>query len=96
MIREAIQKVVDGKELKRNEAREVMTEIMSGAATPAQIAAFITGLRMKGETIAEITGCAEAMREKAVALKINRDAMVNIDRDDINIDTETILDTCGT
>ncbi len=96
MIKEAIQKVVDKKDLKRKEAREVMSEIMSGAATPAQIASFITALRLKGETIDEITGCAEAMREKATTLKIKRDALVNIDREDINIDSETILDTCGT
>ncbi len=96
MIREAIQKVVDGNDLSRKVARDVMTEIMSGAATPAQIAAFITALRIKGETIDEITGCAEAMRSKAVNLDIKRDAIVNIDREDINIDTETLLDTCGT
>jgi anthranilate phosphoribosyltransferase len=96
MIREAIQKVVESKDLNRKEAREVMSEIMSGAATPAQIAAFITALRMKGETIDEITGCAEAMREKATTLDIRRNTLVNIDREDINIDSETILDTCGT
>lgn len=96
MIREAIQKVVDGKDLSRKEAKEVMLEIMSGGATPAQIAAFITALRLKGETIGEITGCAEAMREKALPMNVRRTGIVNIDREDINIDEETILDTCGT
>jgi len=96
MIREAIRRIVEGNDLKRSEAKEVMAEIMGGAATPAQIASFITGLRIKGETIEEITGCAEAMREKALNLKIKRDSIVNIDREEINIDAETILDTCGT
>jgi len=96
MIREAIKKVVEGGDLTRKEARVVMGEIMGGEATPAQIASFITALRLKGETIEEITGCAEAMREKAAPLSVKRDSVVNIDREDINIDEETILDTCGT
>jgi anthranilate phosphoribosyltransferase len=68
---------------------------MSGAATNAQIGAFVTALRMKGETVAEITGAARVMREKALHLSLGG-AAVDIDRDDINIDTETIVDTCGT
>jgi anthranilate phosphoribosyltransferase len=96
MVREAIQKVVDGKDLSRIEAKQVMAEIMDGAATPAQIAALIAALRMKGETIDEITGCAEAMREKALRIDVKRSRLVNIDREEINIDEETILDTCGT
>ncbi len=96
MIKEAIKKAVEGKNLTRAEARAAMEEIMSGGATPAQIACLITALRMKGETIDEITGCAEAMREKALKLNVRRTSLVNIDREDINIDQETILDTCGT
>jgi anthranilate phosphoribosyltransferase len=46
-----------------------MTDIMEGNATPAQIAAFIVGLRMKGETVEEITGCARVMRDKATVIK---------------------------
>jgi anthranilate phosphoribosyltransferase len=65
MIREGIQAVVGGRNLTEAEAIEVMTEIMEGNATPAQIAAFIIGLRMKGETVEEITGCARVMRDKA-------------------------------
>ncbi len=65
MIRQAITKVVGGTDLDEREMVTVMDEIMSGAATDAQIGAFITALRMKGETVAEITGAARVMREKA-------------------------------
>ena len=65
MIRETIQKVVDGQNLTERETVDTMNEIMSGEATPAQIASFITALRIKGETIEEITGAARMMREKS-------------------------------
>ena len=65
MIREGIEAVVARRHLSEAEAIGVMTEIMEGNATPAQIAAFIVGLRMKGETVEEITGCARVMRDKA-------------------------------
>ena len=65
MIREGIEAVVARRHLTEAEAIGVMTEIMEGNATPAQIAAFIMGLRMKGETVEEITGCARVMRDKA-------------------------------
>ena len=65
MIRETIQKVVDGQDLTERETVDTMNEIMSGEATPAQIASFITALRIKGETIEEITGAARMMREKS-------------------------------
>jgi len=96
MIKPYVRKVVEGNDLGRKEARAAMGIIMSGRATPAQIAAFITALRLKGETIEEITGCAQAMREKATGLHVRRNELVNIDREEINIDEETILDTCGT
>ncbi len=95
MIREAIHKVVDRIDLEEQEMVEVMNEIMSGEATQAQIGAFITALRMKGETVDEITGAARVMREKALRIPVEG-VDVDIDRDDINIDRETILDTCGT
>lgn len=95
MIREAIEKVVKGTDLTQTQAREVFDEIMSGKATPAQIGSFVTALRMKGETVDEITGAARVMREKSVKIYVGR-STVGIDRDDINIDKETIVDTCGT
>ncbi|MBI5034384.1 MAG: anthranilate phosphoribosyltransferase [Chloroflexi bacterium] len=69
MIREAIAKLVAGKNLTRAEAEDVMNEIMDGTATHAQMAAFLTALSIKGETVEEITGCAQVMREKAYAVK---------------------------
>ncbi len=81
MIREAIEKVITGTDLSEAEARQVFGEIMSGMATEAQIGAILVALRIKGETIDEITGAAKAMREKAVK---------------VNIPGESLIDTCGT
>jgi anthranilate phosphoribosyltransferase len=81
MIKEALSKIVSGSDLTMAEAREVMSEIMRGEATQAQIGAFLTALRMKGETVDEIAGCAQAMRESAIAVKPKRNQLV---------------DTCGT
>ena len=95
MIKEAIAKVVKRNDLTEAEMEQVMEEIMTGAATPAQIGSFITALRIKGETVDEITGAARVMRAKAVRILV-KDQPVSIDRDEINIEDETILDTCGT
>jgi anthranilate phosphoribosyltransferase len=81
VIKESIQKAVDGKDLDEAEASAAMTEIMEGAATPAQIAALATALRIKGETVEEITGFARVMREKATRVPHHQ---------------EILLDTCGT
>jgi anthranilate phosphoribosyltransferase len=95
MIKRAIAKVVEREDLNEAEMIEVMDQIMSGEATPAQIAAFLTALRMKGETIAEITGAARVMRDKVTRIRVGKNVL-DIDRDDINIDQETILDVVGT
>jgi len=95
MIKKAIGKVVERQDLSEAEMIEVMDQIMSGGATPAQIGAFITALRMKGETVAEITGAARVMRARATPIRVGRQVL-DIDREEINIDRETILDTCGT
>ncbi|MBI5561037.1 MAG: anthranilate phosphoribosyltransferase [Deltaproteobacteria bacterium] len=81
MIKEAISKVVTGKDLTEEEMVHTMNEVMTGAASPAQTASFITALRMKGETISEITGAARVMREKAARVRV---------------DAERVVDTCGT
>lgn len=94
-IKQAIEKVVRREDLTEQETRDVFEQIMTGGATPAQIGAFVTALRMKGETVEEITGAAKVMCEKALKIKVGC-RTVGIDRDDINIDEETILDTCGT
>ena len=95
MIRKAIARVVERDDLSESEMIEVMDQIMSGGATPAQIASFITALRMKGETVDEITGAARVMRDRAHPIRVGKSAL-GMDRDDINLDRETILDTCGT
>jgi anthranilate synthase/phosphoribosyltransferase len=65
-IKTAIGKVLTGQSLAFDEAEEVMSQIMAGEATPAQIGAYLIALRIKGETVAEITGSARAMRRAAV------------------------------
>lgn len=95
MIKKLIAKVVRGEDLTEDEMAAAMDEIMTGIATAAQIGAFITALRLKGETVDEITGAARTMRAKATKININNHA-VNIDRDEINIEDETILDIVGT
>ncbi len=77
----AINKLVGQEDLSEEEAAQTMRQIMEGGATPAQIAAFLTALRMKGETIAEVTGCARVMREKATH---------------IHAPYPNVIDTCGT
>ena len=78
---EVIQKLVCGEHLTRTEAREALDILMDGRATPAQIAAILVALRMKGETVEEVTGFAEGMRARAVPVQVGR---------------RPLLDTCGT
>src|SRR5215212_896812 len=77
MIQQALQQVLDGHDLSRDETREVMGEIMAGEATPAQIGGFLVALRAKGETADEIAGCAEAMRAHALPVRPRRDDLVD-------------------
>jgi len=81
MIKIAIDKIVRGEDLTELETERVMTEIMEGETQPSQIAAFITALRMKGETVPEITGAAVVMRRKAVPVHTKQ---------------KDLVDTCGT
>lgn len=72
-IKEAINKVVCGENLTLNEAKEVMRIMLSGEATQAQLGSFLTALRIKGETINEIVGCATVMQELADHVKPKTD-----------------------
>ncbi len=81
-IRECIPLLLENQNLSRDQAREAMKEIMSGQATPAQVSAFLIGLKKKGETVDEITALAEVMRE------FSRRIYPKVDR--------YLLDTCGT
>jgi len=85
-IKKAIALVIEGGNLSEEQMIEVMDEIMSGEATPAQIASFITALRIKGETVEEISGAARVMRNKATRISTG-------------VDTQNqgiVVDTCGT
>ncbi len=75
MIKEAIKTVIEKEDLPFETARQAMSEIMQGQATNAQIAAFLTALRMKGETIDEITACAAVMRERCTKLLHDGDVL---------------------
>ena len=80
MIKESLAKLVRGEHLQEDEMTAATNAIMAGQTSPAQIGSFLTALRLKGETVGEITGAARAMRAKAV--KINF--------------APTVIDTCGT
>ena len=71
MIREAIKKLLAHNDLTENESAAVMTEIMQGQASPSQMAAYLMGLRFKGETVDELVGSASSMRKHAIPAKIN-------------------------
>jgi anthranilate phosphoribosyltransferase len=77
VIQDALARLLDGKDLSREESREVMALIMSGEATPAQIGGFLVALRLKGETADEIAGAAEAMREHVVPVTPQRGDLVD-------------------
>ncbi len=70
-VQQAIHQLFEGQELSSDQADAAMTQIMSGAATEAQIGAFLAALRMKGETVDEITGCASAMKRAATQVTPN-------------------------
>ncbi|MDL1970376.1 MAG: anthranilate phosphoribosyltransferase [Candidatus Desulfofervidaceae bacterium] len=82
MLKPILAKLVEGHDLNEAEMKQAMTLIMEGKATDAQIGAFLVALRIKGETVTEITGAARVMREKAQHLEIKKD--------------RPVVDTCGT
>ncbi len=81
VIQNAINKLIEGKSLTRSESRKVMTIIMQGKATDAQISAYLVAQRMKGETVEEVTGAAEAMTKQSKKIKPR---------------FANVVDTCGT
>jgi anthranilate phosphoribosyltransferase len=92
VIIEAVRALVERRDLTRLEAAAAMEAIMSGAATQAQVAAFLTALRMKGETVDELIGFAEVMRLKVVRVRTRGDVEAGL----TGTDREMLLDTCGT
>jgi anthranilate phosphoribosyltransferase len=77
MIESALAQLLDGKNLTREESRDVMDTIMTGGATQAQIGGFLVALRLKGETADEIAGAAEAMRDHVISVHPLRDDLVD-------------------
>jgi len=75
MIKSAIYDVLNGKDISLDQTRQVMLQIMNGEATNAQIAAFLTAMRLKGETIDEITACVMVMRDKCTKLTPKTDVL---------------------
>jgi len=93
MITDALQRIANQREsLTREEARAVMTEIFSGRATDAQIGALLVALHMKGETVEEIVGCAEAIRAAAEPLPVPATSIVAVS----GTGRDALVDTCGT
>jgi anthranilate phosphoribosyltransferase len=92
IITEAVRALVDRRDLTRIEAAAAMDAIMSGAATNAQIAAFLTALRMKGETVEELIGFAQVMREKVARVPTRAEETAAL----TGTDREMLIDTCGT
>src|SRR5579859_3989119 len=93
MITQALHKIAHHRlSLSREEARMVMGEVLNGKATDAQIAALLVSLHMKGETVEEIVGFAEAIRAVAPSLSTGRDSTLDVS----GTEREALVDTCGT
>ena len=81
MFRDHLKRIIDGSDLTESQMTEMMTEILSGTITDAQIGAMMAALATKGETFTELAGAARAMRRKAIR---------------IDVPFATVVDTCGT
>ena len=77
-IQKAINNIINNINLSREDMHSIMHTIMSGEATPAQIAGFLVALRIKGETVDEITGAAEVMRELATKVDVDKGFLSNV------------------
>jgi len=93
MILDALHRIATHRQsLSRSEARDVMAEVLAGKCTDAQIAALLVGLYMKGETVEEIVGFAEAIRAAATPLSIHQNSTVDVS----GTERDALVDTCGT
>ncbi len=91
-ISDYLKLVVDRQDLSRDQATAAMEEIMGGRATDAQIAAFLTAMRMKGETVEELTGFAAVMRSKVTRVPVGGGVSASL----ADTEREMLIDTCGT
>ena len=93
MITDVLHRLANHRQsLSRAEAREAMAEVLAGSCTDAQIAAFLVALHMKGETVEEIVGFAEAIRAAAIPLEVVRNSTVDVS----GTERDALVDTCGT
>src|SRR3954463_3882931 len=93
MITEALHSVANHqRSLSRDQARAVMAEILAGKTTDAQIAALLVALHMKGETVDEIVGFAEAIRTAAAPFTLSRNSALDVS----GTERDALVDTCGT
>jgi len=93
MILDALHRIAThGQSLSRQDARAVMAEVLSGKCTDSQIAGLLVGLRMKGETVEEIVGFAEAIRAAAIPLNLKNDSALDVS----DTERDALVDTCGT
>ncbi len=93
MILDALHRIANHRQsLSRDEARSVMSEVLAGECTDAQIAALLVALHMKGETVEEIVGFAEAIRAAAAPLSLHQNSTVDVS----GTERDALVDTCGT
>src|SRR5207302_2821105 len=93
MIADVLHRIANHRQsLSREEARQVMSEVLAGECTDAQIAALLVGLHMKGETVEEIVGFAEAIRQAAAPLPVRCNSAVDVS----GTERDALVDTCGT
>ena len=93
MITDALHRIANHRlSLSRQEARDVMAEVLAGKCTDAQIGALLVALHMKGETVEEIVGLAEAIRAAATPLQFTRNSTVDVS----GTERDALVDTCGT
>src|SRR4051812_16999565 len=93
MITDALHQIANHRRsLSREEARDVISEILAGKATDAQIGALLVALHMKGETVEEIVGFAEAIRAAAATLPIHQNSTLDVS----GTERDALVDTCGT
>jgi anthranilate phosphoribosyltransferase len=93
VILEALHRIANHRQpLDRDEARAVMSEVLTGKCTDAQIAALLVALHMKGETVEEIVGFAEAIREAASPLQTADESSIDVS----GTERDALVDTCGT
>ncbi len=93
MILDALHRIANhGESLSREESRSVMTEVLTGRCTDAQIAGLLVALHMKGETVEEIVGFAEAIRAEAAPLQVQQNSTVDVS----DTERDALVDTCGT